>query len=50
MIPEFFVEHWWQHLLHNQGTLLLKGRLLFRKTAAVTSIPFRVDAAAPAEA
>jgi amino acid transporter len=50
MIPEFFVEHWWQHLLHNQGTLLLKGRLLIRKTAAVTSIPFRVDAATPVEA
>jgi amino acid transporter len=45
MIPELFVDHWWQHLLHNQATLVLKGRLLFRKTAAVTSIPFRADAA-----
>ena len=43
LIPELFVEHWWQHLLHNQSTLVLKGRLLFRKTVAVTSIPFRVE-------
>ncbi len=43
VIPEFYVEHWWQHVLHNQSTLVLKGRLLFRKTAAVTSIPYRVE-------
>jgi hypothetical protein len=42
LIPEFFVEHWWQHLLHNQSTLILKGRLLFRKKTVVTSIPYRV--------
>ena len=39
LIPEFFVQHWWGHLLHNQSTLILKGRLLFRKSTAVTSIP-----------
>ena len=50
VIPEFYVEHWWQHLLHNQSTLVLKGRLLFRKTAAVTSIPYRVEIPAPARA
>jgi len=27
-----------------------QARLLFRKTAAVTSIPFRVDTATPVEA
>jgi amino acid transporter len=50
VIPEFYVEHWWQHLLHNQSTLVLKGRLLFRKTAAVTSIPYRVELPTPAGA
>jgi hypothetical protein len=34
------VEHWWQHLLHNQSALVLKGRLLFRANIAVTSIPY----------
>jgi hypothetical protein len=43
LIPEFYVEHWWGHLLHNQSALILKGRLLFRKRTAVTSIPYRVD-------
>ena len=49
LIPELYVEHWWRHLLHNQSTLVLKGRLLFRKTAAVTSIPYRVEAVTPVE-
>jgi hypothetical protein len=45
IIPELFVEHWWQHLLHNQTALILKGRLLFRKGTVVTSIPYRTQEA-----
>ena len=41
LIPELYVEHWWEHLLHNQSALVLKGRLLFRANTAVTSIPYR---------
>jgi hypothetical protein len=44
IIPELYVDHWWQHLLHNQSSLLLKGRLLFHKETVVTSIPYRVEA------
>jgi len=40
VIPEVFVEHWWQQLLHNQSALVLKGRLLFRRRTVVTSIPY----------
>ncbi|HEX4529279.1 MAG TPA: APC family permease [Acidimicrobiia bacterium] len=40
VIPELYVAHWWQHLLHNQSALVLKGRLLFRANIAVTSIPY----------
>src|SRR3954469_11610653 len=47
LIPEFFVEHWWQHLLHNQSALILKGRLLFRKGVVVTSIPYASDTLQP---
>jgi amino acid transporter len=43
LIPELYVEHWWQQLLHNQSVLILKGRLLFKKKTAVTSIPYRVE-------
>ena len=42
LVPEFVVDHWWGHLLHNQSALLLKGRLLFRKGTVVTSIPYHL--------
>jgi amino acid transporter len=44
VLPELYVEHWWEHLLHNQSILVLKGRLLFRANTAVTSIPYRFAA------
>src|SRR6201999_3437190 len=28
-LPEYVVGHWWEHVLHNQRALRLKGRLLF---------------------
>jgi amino acid transporter len=43
VIPEFVVNHWWEHLLHNQSALLLKGRLLFRKGTVVISVPYHVE-------
>jgi len=43
VIPEFVVHRWWEHLLHNQSALLLKGRLLFRKNTVVTSIPYQIE-------
>jgi amino acid transporter len=45
LIPEFVVDHWWGHLLHNQSALLLKARLLFRKGTVVTSIPYHLHEA-----
>lgn len=45
LIPEFVVDHWWGHLLHNQTALLLKGRLLFRKGTVVTSLPYHLHEA-----
>jgi hypothetical protein len=49
IIPELYVEHWWQHLLHNQSALVLKGRLLFRHGSGVvvTSIPYHVSDTTP---
>jgi len=43
IIPEFVVRRWWEHVLHNQSALFLKGRLLFRKGTVVTSIPYHLD-------
>jgi hypothetical protein len=43
VIPEFVVNHWWEHILHNQSALYLKGRLLFRKGTVVTSVPYHLE-------
>jgi hypothetical protein len=40
IIPEYVVGHWWQHVLHNQTALRLKGRLLFEPAVTVTSVPW----------
>ncbi len=44
VIPEYVVAHWWEHLLHNQTALRLKGRLLFEPSVAVTSVPWVLGA------
>ena len=43
VVPEFVVGKWYEHLLHNQSALLLKGRLLFREGTVVTSVPYHVE-------
>ena len=55
ILPEFVPHRLWQHLLHNQHALLIKGALLFKPNVVVTSVPFhlgrqaREPALAPAE-
>jgi hypothetical protein len=41
-IPEYVVGHWWEHLLHNQSALRLKGRLLFVPGVMVTSVAWQL--------
>ncbi|WP_093798602.1 APC family permease [Streptomyces sp. Wb2n-11] len=41
-IPEYVVGHWYEHLLHNQSALRLKGRLLFTPGVMVTSVPYQL--------
>ena len=43
LIPEFVPAKWWQHLLHNQSSLLLKGSLLFKKGIVVVSVPYHLE-------
>jgi hypothetical protein len=42
VIPEFIPAKWWQHLMHNQTALLIKGALLFRKGVVVVDVPFHL--------
>jgi amino acid transporter len=40
VLPEFIPGRWWQHVLHNQTALLLKGALLFRRNTVVADVPY----------
>jgi hypothetical protein len=49
-IPEYVVGHWWEHLLHNQSALRLKGRLLFSPGVMVVSVPWQLKSSMEAAA
>ncbi|MEU7902119.1 APC family permease [Actinoplanes sp. NPDC049118] len=42
-VPEYVVGRWWEHLLHNQSALRIKGRLLFEPGVMVTSVPWQLQ-------
>jgi len=42
LLPEFVPAKWWQHLLHNQSSLMLKGALLFKEGVIVISVPYHI--------
>ena len=48
-IPEYVVGHWYEHLLHNQSALRLKGRLLFTPGVMVTSVPWQLESSEAAQ-
>jgi hypothetical protein len=39
ILPEFVVDHWWEHFLHNQTALQVKVALLALPNIVVTDIP-----------
>ena len=47
ILPEFVPRRLWQHLLHNQHALLIKGALLFKPNVVVTSVPFHLGRRLP---
>jgi hypothetical protein len=42
VLPEFVASRWWEHILHNQTALRLKGALLFHPGIVVTSVPYHI--------
>jgi amino acid transporter len=40
ILPEFIPAKWWQHFLHNQTALQIKGALLFKMGVVVISVPY----------
>jgi hypothetical protein len=43
VLPEFVARHWWEHLLHNQTALRIKGALLFRPGTVVINVPYHLS-------
>lgn len=43
VLPEFVVGKWWQRILHNQSSLLIKLALMTRKGIVVTNVRYFVD-------
>ena len=41
-VPEYIVGHWWERLLHNQTTLLIKTRLSFLPGVMYASVPYQL--------
>jgi hypothetical protein len=42
VLPEFVPARWWQHLLHNQTSFLIKAKPLFNPRVIVTSVPYHL--------
>jgi hypothetical protein len=42
ILPELVPAQWWQHILHNQTALQIKGALLFKKGVIVTSVAYHL--------
>lgn len=40
VLPEFLPRRWWQHVLHNQTALLIKGAFLFRRNTVVADVTY----------
>ncbi|HJV90553.1 MAG TPA: hypothetical protein VJ623_09630, partial [Holophagaceae bacterium] len=43
VLPEFVPARWWEHLLHNQTALRIKGSLLLKPKTIVISVPYHID-------
>jgi amino acid transporter len=42
VLPEFVPSRWWEHLVHNQTALRIKGALLFHPGIVVVSVPYHL--------
>ena len=40
LIPQFITKHWWQNLLHNQTSLLIRAYLFAQKDIVIATVPY----------
>lgn len=43
VIPQFVTKHWWENILHNQTSLLIRAYLINYKDVIVTTVPFHLN-------
>ncbi|MFC5701537.1 APC family permease [Cohnella faecalis] len=43
LIPQFITKHWWQNLLHNQTSLLIRAYLYNQKDIVIATVPFHLN-------
>ena len=49
-IPDYVVGNWWERLLHNQTTLLIRTRLHYMSGVMVISVPYQLSSSRRREA
>ncbi|MFM9277372.1 APC family permease [Paenibacillus jiagnxiensis] len=43
VIPQFITKNWWENILHNQTSLLIRAYLINYKDVIVTTVPFHLN-------
>ncbi|OAB32671.1 amino acid permease [Paenibacillus macquariensis subsp. defensor] len=43
VIPQFITKHWWQNILHNQSSLLIRTFLVNHKDIVITTVPYHLN-------
>lgn len=43
VMPQFVIQKWWHHILHNQTSLFLRTALMKRRNVAITTIPYIIN-------
>lgn len=43
LIPQFITKHWWQYVLHNQTSLLLRAYLFRHKDVVISTVTYHLD-------
>lgn len=43
LIPQFITKHWWQYVLHNQTSLLLRAYLFRHKDVVISTVTYHLE-------
>ena len=43
VIPQFVINRWWNHILHNQTSFFVRGMLLKRRNIAIVTLPYIIE-------